>query len=409
LNIVNPSYAIGASKNIFNIRKEEYQKIEEKVRQMLIPTEEAGFSIYKFGIKDVKVVGGELNKSSLKNLVIKLMKGTNEVDLSMFIPKLVDDNYIIIGGRRKMPLFQLFDLPIVTRGENIKLRTNIATFMIEEKKDFPCIQLKAFGKTIPFSLVIFAKFGLEETKNLFNLDEYAIIENPENLFEKLLNDLKDFYEGSEGYTTDDFTKEIGKFIGKNYDVKTKGEDFLYSLDIIPKIDIMSSEFFHTNSIIEELIYAMRVGSFDDTDYINKRIRCFEYIILAPVAKSIFDLCLSSRNTKNVKFKVNSKQIISSCNVSDIVQFDFAINPIEDLTKLSRVSIFGPGGFKRDNVPKYLRDLNDSMFGRVCPVDTPDRDNCGVLQNLIPNVILDENLKFTEEHLESQPISIPVKG
>jgi len=48
-----------------------------------------------------------------------------------------------------------------------------------------------------------------------------------------------------------------------------------------------------------------------------------------------------------------------------------------------------------------------MFGRLCPVDTPDRDNCGVLQNLIPNVPLDENLRFTDEFLEKQPISIPV--
>ena len=44
---------------------------------------------------------------------------------------------------------------------------------------------------------------------------------------------------------------------------------------------------------------------------------------------------------------------------------------------------------------------------ICPVDTPDRDNCGVLQNLIPNVHLDEKLKFSSEYLQDQPISIPV--
>ena len=48
-----------------------------------------------------------------------------------------------------------------------------------------------------------------------------------------------------------------------------------------------------------------------------------------------------------------------------------------------------------------------MFGRICPVDTPDRDNCGVLQNLIPNVNLDEDLRFTDQICERQPLSIPV--
>jgi DNA-directed RNA polymerase beta subunit len=42
-------------------------------------------------------------------------------------------------------------------------------------------------------------------------------------------------------------------------------------------------------------------------------------------------------------------------------------------------------FKRENIPKHLRDICPTMFGSICPVDTPDRDNCGVLQNLIPNV------------------------
>lgn len=407
MNIVNPNYAIRALNNIFNIREKEYNEIENKVSLMLNPALEAGFTISKFGIKDVKVVGGELNKSSLKNLVIKLLKGTNEVDLSMFIPKLVDKNYIVIGGRRKIPLFQLFDLPIVTRGENIKLRTNIATFMIDVKKEFPFVHVTAFGKSVPLAILIFAKYGLEETERLFNLNNYIPIEEPKNSYEILLNDLKDFYLGSENYTKDDFIKDIGKFVAKNYDLKTKGEDFLYSLEIIPKVDIMTARFFHTESIIDELIYAMRIQNFDDTDFKNKRLRCFEYVILAPVAKAIFDLCMSARNSKNVKFKVNSKQIISACNVSDIVQFDFSINPIEDLTKLSRVSILGPGGFKRDNVPKYLRDINDTMFGRLCPVDTPDRENCGILQNLLVNTKLEDNLKFSEERATEQPISIPV--
>jgi len=129
--------------------------------------------------------------------------------------------------------------------------------------------------------------------------------------------------------------------------------------------------------------------------------------LGKISKIIFDLCFSNRTARQPKFNINSTQILSDCNVSDIVQFDFSINPIEELTKLSRISLLGPGGFKRENIPKHLRDICPTMFGRICPVDTPDRDNCGVLQNLVPNVKLDENLKFTNEICDKQPISTPV--
>jgi hypothetical protein len=145
----------------------------------------------------------------------------------------------------------------------------------------------------------------------------------------------------------------------------------------------------------------------DTLFTNKRVRCFEYMVVSKVSKIIFDLCLSNRTSRQPKFNINSTQILSECNVSDIVQFDFSINPIEELTKLSRISLLGPGGFKRENIPKHLRDICPSMFGRLCPVDTPDRDNCGVLQNMIVNVKLDDNLRFTREYQEKQPISIPV--
>lgn len=405
MKIVNPNYVVRSDDNIFTFRKKEYDKIEDVVREMLIPTEALEFSIIEFGIKDTRLSQTELSRTLKRNFTIKLQKGPAIVDLSVFIPKLVDDNYIIISGRKKIPLFQLFDIPVVTRGKTIKIRTNVATMMIEEAKDFPYVRLSAFGKNVSLAKAIFATYGYEETARKFDL-ENVNIEKFESLYDRLLYDLKDFYIGFED-EHDGFIKELGKEIAPHYDHRTKGEDFVYALDLVLKVDVMSKKFFKTNSILEEIVDVLKNGGYDDTDVRNKRIRCFEYAILSKIAKSIFDLCTSNRNARTVKFSTNSKQIITDCNVSDIVQFDFSINPIEELTKLSRISILGPGGFNRDNVPKYLRDISPSMFGRICAVDTPDRDNCGILQNLLPNVKLDENMRFTEEDLKEQPISIPV--
>jgi DNA-directed RNA polymerase beta subunit len=406
LKIINPISTIhNEDKNIFTIRQLDYDQILPIVQKIVKPVEEIGFQINEINLKDSRFSSGELAKTLKQTLAIKLQKGSSEIDLSIFIPKLIDGNYVYINGRRKIPLFQLFDTPIVTRGENIKLRTNVATIMVFKDKESPFIKISFLGKKVPLSLILLSYHGIEAVTEKYelNLDTDS---NSDNLYELLRYDLKLYCEESIGYTSDDFILELGKMYSR-YNAKSKGEDILYAIDLIPKVDVLTAQFMEHDSILEELSEILKTGFVDDTLFTNKRVRCFEYVILAKISKIIFDLCFANRTARQPKFNINSTQILSECNVSDIVQFDFSINPIEELTKLSRISLLGPGGFKRENIPKHLRDICPTMFGRLCPVDTPDRDNCGVLQNLIPNVHLDENLQFTDDICADNPISIPV--
>jgi len=406
LNIINPTFKIQDEKrNIFTLRKLDYENVLPTITQILQPVTEIGFDITELSLKDSRFSSGQLSKTLKQTLTIKLQKGTHKIDLSISIPKLVDNNYILINGRKKIPLFQLFDIPIVTRGNSIKLRTNVATLMVTQEKEEPVINISFLGKKVPLALLMLAYYGSSQLENRFALSSFQV-KDSNNLMELLLWDLKLFYQESKGYTQDDFILDIGRTYSR-YNAKSKGEDVIYALDLIPKVDPLTNQFLETGSIIEELLLALKVGSIEDTMFTNKRIRCFEYMIYGKLSKIIFDLCFSNRTARHPKFNINSSQILSECNVSDIVQFDFSINPIEELTKLSRSSLLGPGGFKRENIPRHLRDITPSMYGRICPVDTPDRDNCGVLQNLIPNVQLDENLRFSSEYLKKQPISIPV--
>ena len=409
MKFINPSYKVNETKNLFTLRKEEYENLESTIREILKPAEELGFVITDFGIKESKFSSGELYRTLKRNLVIKLQKNGSEIDLSMMIPKLINDNYLVIGGRKKIPLFQLFDIPFVTRGKTIKMRTNVASLMVFEEKEFPHIYISIFGKKVPLALVMFSFFGYEKIGQMFDFSKVQFTEDDYpnlKIYDKFLAELKDYYESSEDYTRDDFIKETGKYFS-NFDYRVKGEDLVYGLDLILKTDVMSAKFFTTGSVLGDLIEVMKVNDIDDTDFINKRVRCFEYVILSKISKAIFDLCMSNRTSKVPKFNINSSQILSECNVSNIIQFDFSINPIEELTLLSRTSLVGPGGFSRENVPYYLRDIQPSMFGRLCPVDTPDRENCGILQSLVPNVDLDNNLKFTDVAKTDQPVSIPV--
>ncbi len=404
MNLINPNFKLQKD-NIFNIRKKEFIEIENVIREMLIPAQELGFEIKEFGIKNSKYVNGELKRTFKDIFSIKLKRGNSDINISQNIPTLIDDNYIMINGRKKIPLFQLFDIPIVTRGKNIKIRTNICTIMIIEEKEFPFINVSIFSKKVPLAELMFSYYSRDELKKRFNLINPTKIKL-DNIYSKFLDDLMNYDKNYPDYSQDDFIREVGKRYSK-YNSKSKGEDLIYAFDNLLKVDIMSAKFFNSTNLLEEIINTISGNSFDDLDYVNKRIRCFEYIVTSKFAKDIFTLCQSNRTTRQVKFNVNSSEIISSCNVSDIIQFDFSINPIEELTKLSRTSLVGPDGFNRQNIPKHLRDISPSMFGRICSVDTPDRDNCGVLQNLLPNTKLDKNLKFTQEKLDKQTISIPV--
>lgn len=424
MTIENPFFRINNKENnIFTIREKEYASLLDNVREIIKPAEEAGFELTNFGLKEA--TSFELEKTIKKQLMIKFKKGTQEIDLSMLIPKIINKNYIMISGKKKIPLFQLFDIPIVTRGEHIKIRTNITTILItvkdtlketrkqkKTKKDSPdnqnsraYVTISFMGKEVPFALMCLCYFGFDAFCERLQISKFDRFDSPKTPHDKFLTDVYGYYlDGDPGEKF--LIEELGKYY-TTYDFRKKGEINIYALDLISKIDIMTMKFMEHDNIPDEIISLLENGAnIDDTHYLNKRVRCFEYVVLSTVMKAIFDLCISSKNSK-IKFNINSKQILSKCNVSDIVQFDFSINPIDELTKLSRTTLVGPGGFEKDNIPHYLRDLSPSMFGRVCPVDTSDRGNCGVLQCLLPSTQLDENLKFVEAANENQPTSIAV--
>lgn len=405
--IENPNLKIDDVDNIFTLRKREYEKLEGQIFEALQPVKEIGYKIEKFEINDYRSQGEELQKTFKKNLCIILSKDEAKVDLSINIPELIDDNYIFINGKRKIPHFQITDFPIITKLNKksddsfiVKFKSNVQTIILYEKKT---IIFTFLNKKLPFALLLLSYYGPEVLNSRFNLSQENVEGLEDTFYNRLIKQVYLYYNMNK--TKDEYTKMLGETFTK-YNAKLKGEEILYGLDLIPKIDVITARFLKTGSIIEDFIDAIQNGPFDFLNYENKRIRCFEYLIFSYVAKAIFNLCIITKNSKP-KFNINSSEILQNCNVSEIIQFDFSINPIDSLTELSRISLLGPNGFERKSVPENIRDINDSMFGRICVVDTPDRDNCGIVGNILPTSKLDHNMKFTNEIQSKSPISIPV--
>ena len=407
MKIINPNYELKEN-NIFEIRKKEYDTLKDDIFKIIKVVEDIGFQIDEFEIENNnRMYHHELFKTLKEKVTIKLSKGVYKIDLSINIPKIIDNNYIRINGRKKVPQFQLYDIPIIHRGKNLKLRTNVATILVECSNEGPFVQISLLGRKIPLSLLILAYHGVDKVVDIFNIDgNYCENKNLHFIYDKLLLDLNMYYSECNDTPQTSFIEEIDRLYSKSKSRNT-GDDIMYAIDLIKQTDPISMKFFKTDNIIDEIINALKhPNQYNDQDYENKRIRLSEYMITSKISKSIFNFCILNRNVKKPKYNINSNLIISECNVSDIIRFDFAINPIEELTCLTRCSLIGPGGFIRENVPEHLRDINDSMYSKICPVDTPDRENCGILQSICPNAKFDKNNKF-DKNENGEPISIPV--
>jgi len=190
LNIINPTFKIqNEESNLFTIRQKDFEQILPLVQEIVKPVEEIGFNIIEVDLKESRFSSGELSKTIKQTLNIKFQKGSSNIDLSIFIPKLVNENYLMINGKKKIPIFQLFDIPVVTRGESIKIRTNVATMMIYKDREAPSIRISLLGKKVPFSLILCAYYSMDEVVQKFDL-ELPIDENSDDFYEILRKDLK---------------------------------------------------------------------------------------------------------------------------------------------------------------------------------------------------------------------------
>jgi DNA-directed RNA polymerase subunit beta len=67
--------------------------------------------------------------------------------------------------------------------------------------------------------------------------------------------------------------------------------------------------------------------------------------------------------------------------SQLSQYMDQINPLAELTHKRRISVFGPNGLKRDHISTVIRDIHPSQYGRLCPVETPEGQNAGLIASV----------------------------
>ncbi|MEE5995651.1 MAG: DNA-directed RNA polymerase subunit beta [Candidatus Enteromonas sp.] len=137
-----------------------------------------------------------------------------------------------------------------------------------------------------------------------------------------------------------------------------------------------------------------IGQTDDIDHLgNRRVRCVGELLqtqfrigLTKMAKNVQQkMSISDMESVTPQSLINIRPLTSSIREffasSQLSQFMDQTNPLAELTNKRRISALGPGGLTRDRASMEVRDVHYTHYGRICPIENPEGQNIGLINNL----------------------------
>jgi DNA-directed RNA polymerase subunit beta len=144
------------------------------------------------------------------------------------------------------------------------------------------------------------------------------------------------------------------------------------------------------------------GEVDDIDsLINRRVRCVGELLqlqvrvgLNRLERNISEkLTTCDINLLRINTLINPKPLIAAMREffgsSQLSQFMDETNPLSELTHKRRISALGPGGLSTDHVTFAARDIHPTQYGRLCPIETPEGQNAGLIASLASHAKLNK--------------------
>lgn len=372
-------------------------------------------------ISEVKIItietGNEELKKSIKdqyNIKLKLEDG-REQNVMVEFPHLTDTGVFYINGMKKILLNQIITYPIFFfKAYSGKFTSAYSTVSLFSKmlKDTSYLLMFMCGYKMPLIMFLAYKLGFDYTMKSYGV-EYSIDS------EKKDNSI--LLPGS--------PKKYINFVTKDDLGEQLVESFKYSLHALPKtkFDIHSQEdwqkvlenhvgnrncIYLLNQVWENVVTPIEIkllesrgdptnirdivryiagevvnGRIDDRNGLDRqRIRTSE-IITSQLQKQILAAYNEYESKlemgdKNAEIYLNPKKIFTEILQSQNIQMLENINPIEELSMMTRVTPIGIGGIP-DKLAVPTRSLNThpSYYGNIDPLETPDGDGVGIQQHL----------------------------
>lgn len=173
-----------------------------------------------------------------------------------------------------------------------------------------------------------------------------------------------------------------------------------------RIDELIPKHITTEDIIASVNYILNLqhglGRVDDIDHLgNRRIRCVGELLqnqfrigLTRLERVVRErMTIQDLDVVTPQTLINTKPITSSIREffgsSQLSQFMDQTNPLSELTHKRRVSALGPGGLSRERAGFEVRDVHYTHYGRLCPIESPEGPNIGLISALSSFAIINE--------------------
>jgi len=346
----------------------------------------------------------------LENTFEKDLTQNSEEAMKEVYAKIRQGETATIEGARSFFVSRLFD-------EKRYDLASVGRFKINQKLDIITRVRQLLNKDIEVRLnkdVINSETGevliskgskLNEKKlNLIDKNRDAILQRvrfDKNL-EKEAQLLKDKKERNEALTDNQNVDFIENIITDIYievlEVKIKDHGLDKNIKLIgnnskeDQLHITVSDIFASISYYLNLFNG--IGTMDDIDHLgNRRLRLIGELLknqfrigLAKMEKNVKDR-MSTKDPREITPQnlINIRPLTSSIKEffgsSQLSQFMQQTNPLDELTHKRRISALGPGGLTRDRAGFEVRDVHQSHYGRICPIETPEGQNIGLINSL----------------------------
>ena len=186
------------------------------------------------------------------------------------------------------------------------------------------------------------------------------------------------------------------FSDKRYDLGDVGRFRInkkLNLDISPEVRILTKE--DMIAIIRYLISLINSKTdVDDIDHLsNRRVRTVGEQLANQFSVGFVRMARTIRERMNVRDNevftpvdlINAKTLSSVINsffgTNQLSQFMDQTNPLAEMTHKRRLSALGPGGLSRERAGFEVRDVHYTHYGRLCPIETPEGPNIGLISSL----------------------------
>lgn len=137
-----------------------------------------------------------------------------------------------------------------------------------------------------------------------------------------------------------------------------------------------------------------IGNDDDIDHLgNRRIRTIGELLqnqfrigMGRIEKNVKEKMSTTDSDKMKPSNITNNKPLTAVigeffNLSQLSQFMDQTNPLAELANKRRLTALGPGGLSRDRASLEVRDVHYSHYGRICPIETPEGPNIGLINNL----------------------------